>query len=129
MDKRKIIFDYLAISLLFQYCFGLNVHIFIHYGNLHVVIILLYLLNSFYSNTLQIHERFQDTITYYVLDSRIYGRGVCSFSQNMPVDQGSYTYSMDIDPGSQNIFYKTINIGKMIRLDNLRLNTRYFKYF
>ncbi|PVD27803.1 hypothetical protein C0Q70_12977 [Pomacea canaliculata] len=58
----------------------------------------------------KIHERFQDTITYYVLDSRIYGRGVCSFSQNMPVDQGSYTYSMDIDPGSQNIFYKTINI-------------------
>ncbi|XP_025103174.1 uncharacterized protein LOC112569574 isoform X2 [Pomacea canaliculata] len=61
-------------------------------------------------NNTKIQEGFQGPMTDYFLDTRIYERGVCSFSQNMPVSQGSYTYSMDIDPGSQNLFYKTINI-------------------
>ncbi|XP_025101976.1 uncharacterized protein LOC112568731 isoform X2 [Pomacea canaliculata] len=61
-------------------------------------------------NNNQIQEGFQEPITYYTFGSRSYRRGVCSFSQNMPVSQGNYNYSMDIDPGSQNFFYKTINI-------------------
>lgn len=58
--------------------------------------------------------------TYRANNGRQYRRGDCFFTEDLPVKEGNYTYSLEVFPGYDDIYYQdTLRICKINVCQNL----------